>query len=253
MWQLATARARRTVTSQSAGFRLAAGVQPRPGGEPGTGQERYADHKGDGRPDQVMSLMNAPQHEMQGVRCAGQVENPCDDRQDADDRQDDGQRPPAGRTARHGCRMHLIHLLLCEMSGAAFVGGPATSRRRPTRLGCRAVAGPGGGRVGRAAATKGVSSGDWATMTTGAPGAASSTALAPGGSSPACGNSSAPAPRPGSSRRSRKVAAATPSTSASVSGPAATRVASVVGCSSMATPGTCEAQIREPASTIIEW
>jgi hypothetical protein len=238
------------VCGDSHSFRLAAGVQPRPGGEPGTGQERYADHKGDGCPDQVMSLMNAANHEMQRVRCAGQVENPCDDRQDADDRQDDGQRPPAGRTARHGCRMHLIHLLLCEMPGAALGGGPATSRRRPARWGCRAVVDPGGGRAGRAAATKGVSSGGWATMTTGAPGAASSTALAPGGSSPACGNPTAPAPRRGSSRRSRKVAAATPP--ASVSGPTATRVASVVGCSSMATSGTCAAQIREPASTIIE-
>src|SRR6266436_3235043 len=60
-----------------------------------------------------MSLMNAPHHEMQRVRCAGHVENPCDDRQDADDRQDDGQRPPAGR---RGCGMHVIHLLLCQMS-----------------------------------------------------------------------------------------------------------------------------------------
>ena len=60
-----------------------AGVRPRSGDEPGAGQERYADHKRDGRPDQVMSLMNAPHHEMQRVRCAGHVENPGDDRQDA--------------------------------------------------------------------------------------------------------------------------------------------------------------------------
>src|SRR5437867_1646857 len=69
-----------------------------------------------------MSLMDAAHHEMQRVRCAGQVEDPCDDRQDADDRQDDGQRPPAGR---RGCGMHVIHLLLCEMSWAALGGGPA--------------------------------------------------------------------------------------------------------------------------------
>jgi hypothetical protein len=89
------------------------------------------------------------------------------------------------------------------MPGAAFGGGPATSRRRPARLGA-AVADPGGGRAGRAAAAKGVSSCDWATMTTGAPSAASSTALAPGANSPACGNSTASTPRPGSSRRSRE-------------------------------------------------
>jgi hypothetical protein len=44
----------------SASLRLAAGGATPPGGEPGAGQERYADHKRDGRPDQVMSLMHAP-------------------------------------------------------------------------------------------------------------------------------------------------------------------------------------------------
>jgi len=41
--------------------------------------------------------------------------------------------------------MHLIHLLLCEMSWAAFGGGRATG---PARLECCAVAGPGAGRAG---------------------------------------------------------------------------------------------------------
>src|SRR5260370_32246344 len=84
-----------------------------------------------------MPLMNAPHHEMQRVRCAGHVENPCDDRQDADDRQDDGQRPPAGR---RGCGMHVIHLLLCEMLWAALGGGPAAG---PARLGAAPLLAPG--------------------------------------------------------------------------------------------------------------
>src|SRR5204863_997255 len=117
MWELAAARPRRTVTSEGE-LEASGGSSTPPGGEPGADQERYADHKRDGRPDQVMSLMNAPNHEMQRVRCAGHVENPGDDRQDSDDRQEDGQRPPAGRTAGCRCRMHLIHLLLCEMPGA---------------------------------------------------------------------------------------------------------------------------------------
>jgi hypothetical protein len=68
-----------------------AGAAPEP--------ERYAGHKRDGRPDQVMSLMHAPNHEMHRVRCAGHVDNPGDDRQDSQNRQEDGQRPPAGGTA----------------------------------------------------------------------------------------------------------------------------------------------------------
>ncbi len=160
----------------------ASGSSAPPGGEPGAGQERYAGHKRDGRPDQVLSLMNAPHHEMQRVRCAGQVENPCDDRQDADDRQEDGQRPPAGR---RGCGMHVIHLLLCEMPGAAFGGGPATG---PGALGVLRGGCPGGGRAG---------------------------------GSPAGGNPAAPAPGSRSSRRTRHVAAAAPS--AWVPGPPAAR------------------------------
>ena len=45
------------------GLRSAAGIHPRPGDEPGAGQERYADHERDGRTDQVMSLMDAANHE----------------------------------------------------------------------------------------------------------------------------------------------------------------------------------------------
>ena len=151
-----------------------AGVRPRSGDEPGAGQERYADHKRDGCPDQMMSLMNAPHHEMQRVRCAGHVENPCDDRQDADDRQDDGQRPPAGR---RGCGMHVIHCSSARCRGPPSAVGP---RRDPARMGCRAVVDPRGGRAG---------------------------------GSPACGNSAAPTSRSRSSRQTRKMAAATPSAS----------------------------------------
>jgi len=116
----------RDVGATSPRWRLISGVRPRSGDEPGTGQERYAGHKRDGRPDQVMSLMDAAHHEMQRVRCAGHVENPCDDRQNADGRQDDGQRPPAGRC---GCGMHVIYLLLCETLGPPSVVGPRQGRR----------------------------------------------------------------------------------------------------------------------------
>ena len=75
----------------------------------------------------------------------------------------------------------MIHLLLCEMSQAAFGGGAANSRWRPARLRCCAVADPGGGRAGWAVVTKGVSSCDWATLTAGAPGAASSCPVPGGG------------------------------------------------------------------------
>jgi hypothetical protein len=143
----------------------------------------------------------------------------------------------------------LIHLLLCEMSRAALGGGAANSRRRPARSGCRAVADPGGSRVGCAVATKGVSSCDRATQTAGTPGAASSRPHSRREFAFLC-HLDGVASRPGNSQRSRRAAAATPP--ASVSVPTATWVASVIGCSSMATPGTCAAQIREPASTIIE-
>ncbi len=234
--------------SESASFRSAMGVRSRPGGEPGAGQEHYAGHKRDARPDRVMSLMDAPNHEMQRVRCAGQVENPRDDRQDPDDRQDDGQRPPTGRTARPACRVHFDS----PAPPADIVGRlrrpTVTSRRRPARLGRRAIVDPAQARpaepqppTGYAAATG--NDDHWRAKRRQLHSPSSRRG------SPACGNSTAPAARSRSSRRRRKVAAATPS--ASVSGPTATRVASVVGRSSMATPDTCAAQIREPASTII--
>jgi hypothetical protein len=91
-------------------------------------------------------------HEMQRVRCAGQVENPRDDRQDPHDRQDDGQRPPAGRTGRPACSMHLDSPApFCEISWDAF-GGQRTwaaarhgGSRRSGGLGLLAACSPGGG------------------------------------------------------------------------------------------------------------
>ena len=68
--------------------------------------------------------------------------------------------------------------------------------------------------------------------------------------SPACVNPAAAAARPADSRRRRTVAAATPA--ASGPGPTATWLANAGGRASMATPDTCAAHTREPASTIIE-
>ncbi len=91
----------------------------------------------------------------------------------------------------------------------------------------------------RTAATTDASSCDWATVTTSAPSAASSTALVPGGGSPAGGSPTASTSRSRSSRRSCNVASAT--SSASAPGPMPRWTPSVAGRSSIAIPRACTA------------
>src|SRR5690242_13296906 len=72
-----------------------------------------------------MSLMDAPHHEMQRVRRVGHVENPCDDRRDADDRQDDGQRPPAEVLAeRTGAHAPSLYRLLRTLASVGVFTEP---------------------------------------------------------------------------------------------------------------------------------
>ena len=87
-------------------------------------------------------------------------------------------------------------------------------------------------------------------LSTRAPTAATSTALDPGGGSPAPGISTASTSRSSSSRRSCNVAWAT--SAASPSGPTATWTPSAAGCSSMSTPRTRAAPSVSLALLIIE-
>lgn len=116
------------------------GARPgaRPGGEPGADQQGHAGHKRDGRPDLMVSVMNAADHEMQRVRGAGYIENPGDNRQDPKDRQDGGQCAPAGRIARHASSMHL-HPLPCTRPARA-PGSRAQAQRTGGASGAASVA-----------------------------------------------------------------------------------------------------------------
>jgi hypothetical protein len=194
-----------------------------------------------------MSLMDAPYHEMQRVRRAGQVKNPGDNRHDPGDRQDDGQHPPAGRTARPACSMHLeppAPPARCPGPRAAG-SGPQTAAGTPGPLRwLTPQPGP-----ARARATNRCTQRRLATMTTWAPSAAGSTAPLPAGPA-ACGNPPAPAARPPGSRRRRNVAASTPRHRRPARCRRGWRAPAVA--LGMAIPDTCAAPVREPASTIIE-